>query len=74
MSGVGRPAQVLLDPVTLPCCGNSFDKACVDKHLLVNPHAASCPTCRKALSAAVPPVGASGGSDGTLRLVRLVWL
>ena len=54
----GGTAQVLLDPVTLPCCGNSFDKACLDKHVEANPNgAAACPICRTALPATLPAVG-----------------
>ena len=53
-----RGLQVLLDPVTMPCCGKSFDKACIDKHLEARPHAAACPVCRKALPAEAPPVRA----------------
>ena len=48
---------MLLDPVTLPCCGgNMFDRACISKHLEANRNVASCPICRKAL-ATLPPVG-----------------
>ena len=50
-------AQVLLDPVTLPCCGTNFDKACLDKHMEANPNRASCPMCREALPATLPAVG-----------------
>ena len=58
---------MLLDPVTLGCCGNSFDKACMDKHLRANPTVASCPVCRKALPAELPQVGArEGGPVGSL--------
>jgi hypothetical protein len=40
----GGPGQVLLDPVTLSCCGNSFDKACIATHKQTNRNAA-CPMC-----------------------------
>ena len=49
-------AQVLLDPVTLPCCGKILDKACVATLMEANPNGAKCPICRTAL-VAMPPVG-----------------
>jgi hypothetical protein len=55
---------VLLDPVTLPCCGKSFDKACLDKHREARAQAgerARCPNCRKPLTASLPEVGARHG-------------
>ena len=59
-SGAG---QVLLDPVSMPCCGKSFDKACMTKHLQMNTNVAACPNCRKALRA-VPPVRVRSQSIG----------
>ena len=53
---------MLLDPVSVPCCGKSFDQACLAKHLQAHPRGASCPICRAALPAEVPPVRACEGS------------
>ena len=48
---------MLLHPLTLLCCGKSFDKVCLEKHLKAHPiWGATCPICRNALPARVPAV------------------
>ena len=69
------PGQVLLDPVSVPCCGKSFDQACLAKHLQAHPRGASCPICRAALPAEVPPVRACEGSArGGVECQGVDWL
>ena len=53
----GGTAQVLLDPVTLPCNGNNFDKASLDKHAEANPNGETCPMCCTTLPATLFAVG-----------------
>jgi hypothetical protein len=48
---------VLLDPVTLPCNGNNFDKASLDKHAEANPNGETCPMCCTTLPATLFAVG-----------------
>lgn len=41
--------QVLLEPVSMWCCGNVFDKACITTVFRMKTHdnTSKCPTCRK---------------------------